>query len=54
MAIRVNFVIAAMIIGFGILLNIYDRLKSNYIFVLQIPQSIIGGGPNEVIKVGCI
>ncbi|CAL6074319.1 EXS_family protein [Hexamita inflata] len=54
MAVRVHFVIATIMVGFGYVLYFFNKFQLNYIFVLQIPGSVIQYGHRNVIKIGAI
>ncbi|CAL6007523.1 EXS_family protein [Hexamita inflata] len=54
MAVRVHFIIATIMVGFGYVMYFFNKFQLNYIFVLQIPGSVIQYGHRNVIKIGAI
>jgi hypothetical protein len=53
-AIRVNFIIATIILGFGLDMLVWEYKKINYVFILNIPAKLIKFGHKSVIRLGCI
>ncbi|CAL6081662.1 EXS_family protein [Hexamita inflata] len=53
-AISYNYIIGSMLLGFGCVLYYFIKFRLNYIFILQIPGSIIQYGYSNVIKLGAI
>ncbi|CAL6074335.1 EXS_family protein [Hexamita inflata] len=54
MAVRVHFIIATIMVGFGYVMYFFNKFQLNFIFVLQIPGSVIQYGHRNVIKIGAI
>ena len=51
-AIKLHFVIGTMITGFGYAFLLIEKLRVNFIFILQIPSSIVVHAHRSVLKLG--